>query len=60
MKDISGYEGRYAVTEDGRVWSYGNKKTHKAGLFRPVSLARVVSVRCDDMFTFSSHPDEVK
>lgn len=22
MKDIPGYEGRYAVTEDGRVWSY--------------------------------------
>ena len=22
MKDIPGYEGRYAVTKDGRVWSY--------------------------------------
>ncbi len=22
MKDISGFEGRYAVTEDGRVWSH--------------------------------------
>lgn len=22
VKDIPGYEGRYAVTEDGRVWSY--------------------------------------
>jgi len=22
MKDIPGYEGRYAVTRDGRVWSY--------------------------------------
>lgn len=22
MKDIPGFEGRYAVTEDGRVWSY--------------------------------------
>lgn len=22
MKDIAGYEGQYAVTEDGRVWSY--------------------------------------
>jgi hypothetical protein len=22
MKDIPGYEGRYAVTADGRVWSY--------------------------------------
>lgn len=23
IKDIEGYEGRYAVTDDGRVWSYG-------------------------------------
>jgi len=22
MKDIAGYEGRYAITDDGRVWSY--------------------------------------
>lgn len=22
MKDIPGYEGRYAVTEDGRIWTY--------------------------------------
>lgn len=22
LKDIDGYEGRYAVTDDGRVWSY--------------------------------------
>lgn len=22
MKDIEGYEGKYAVTDDGRVWSY--------------------------------------
>ena len=22
MKDVPGYEGRYAVTQDGRVWSY--------------------------------------
>lgn len=26
MKDIKGYEGLYAVTEDGRVWSYRRKK----------------------------------
>ena len=22
MKDIKGYEGKYAITEDGRVWNY--------------------------------------
>lgn len=25
MKDIKGFEGKYAVTEDGRVWSYPKK-----------------------------------
>ena len=26
MKDIKGYEGMYAVTEDGKVWSYKTNK----------------------------------
>ena len=26
MKDIEGYEGLYAVTEDGQVWSYRSQK----------------------------------
>lgn len=26
MKDIKGYEGKYAVTEDGWVWSYKRQK----------------------------------
>ena len=26
MRDIQGYEGLYAVTEDGRVWSYYSNK----------------------------------
>ena len=26
MKDIQGYEGLYAITEDGQVWSYKYKK----------------------------------
>lgn len=26
MKDIEGYEGRYAVTEDGQVWSHISHK----------------------------------
>lgn len=26
MKDITGYEGLYAVTSCGKVWSYGRKK----------------------------------
>lgn len=29
MKDIKGYEGLYAVTEDGNVWSYYRKRYMK-------------------------------
>lgn len=25
MKDIPGYEGKYAITEDGKIWSYRSK-----------------------------------
>lgn len=30
MKDIKGFEGLYAVTEDGRVWSYPKDRGRKA------------------------------
>lgn len=36
MKDVIGFEGRYAVTKDGRVWSYPSKakwKKHQRGHF---------------------------
>ena len=26
MKDIPGYEGKYAITEDGQVWSHSHNK----------------------------------
>lgn len=29
LRDIPGYEGKYAVTEDGQVWSYQSKKFMK-------------------------------
>ena len=32
MKDIKGYEGLYAVTSCGRVWSYKSKKFLKPGI----------------------------
>ena len=31
MKDIVGYEGRYAVTEDGRIWSYPKPCSSRKG-----------------------------
>lgn len=48
IKDIEGYEGRYAVTDDGRVWSYPKKtgnnkygrwlKVTTSGLYPKVGL----------------------
>ncbi|CCV12899.1 NUMOD4 domain-containing protein [Mesorhizobium sp. STM 4661] len=34
MVDIIGYEGRYAITNDGRVWSYPRQGT-KGGWLKP-------------------------
>jgi hypothetical protein len=34
MKDIVGYEGLYAVTEDGMVWAYPNR-IHKGKFLKP-------------------------
>ena len=34
MKDIKGYEGLYAITEDGRVWSYRKKRYLKPQMAR--------------------------
>lgn len=36
MKDIKGYEGMYAVTRDGRVWSYPKGK--HSGIWMTLSL----------------------
>ena len=33
MKNIKGYEGRYAVTEDGKVWSYPKPYGSKNGVW---------------------------
>ena len=34
MKDIKGYEGLYAITSCGKVWSYHSKKFLKAGSYK--------------------------
>lgn len=34
MKEIVGYEGLYAVTEDGQVWAYPNR-LHKGKFLKP-------------------------
>ena len=32
LKDIKGFEGLYAITEDGRVWSYSSNKWRKLAI----------------------------
>ena len=34
MKDIRDYEGLYAITEDGKVWSYRSKKFLKPEIMK--------------------------
>lgn len=38
MKDIIGYEGLYAVTKDGRVWSYPKPYSSKKGMWMKLQL----------------------
>lgn len=33
LKDIPGFEGRYAITKDGRVWSYPKGRNNKNGMW---------------------------
>lgn len=40
MKDIKGYEGRYAITADGNVWSYRSQKFLKNNVL-PSGYVRV-------------------
>ena len=41
MKDIPGYEHRYAITEDGRVWSYPKRCSSRNGKWlKPVINSR--------------------
>lgn len=54
MKDIRGYEGQYAVTDDGKVWSYKSKRflslhTERKGYIR-VSLSS-----CGEKKTYRVH-----
>ena len=38
MKDIAGYEGLYAITEDGRVWSYPKPRSSRNGKWLKLHL----------------------
>jgi len=38
MKDILGYEGLYAITRDGRIWSYPKQRSSKHGKWMKLQL----------------------
>ena len=40
LKDIPGYEGLYAVSKDGRVWSYPKRRNHKFGKWMQLQVER--------------------
>ena len=74
MKDIKNYEGLYAITEDGKVWSYRRKKflkpyVHKDGYamvglpHSPVYVHRLVAeayIPNPEGFTDVNHKDECR
>ena len=41
LKDIPGYEGLYAASKDGRVWSYPKPYSSKDGLWMKPSGAEI-------------------
>lgn len=54
MKDISGYEGLYAITEHGEVWSYKRKKFLSPGV-QPNGYLRVVLLKGHNRKNYSIH-----
>lgn len=54
MKDIKNYEGLYAITMTGRVWSYRRKKFLKPGVGRKGYL-QVVLCKNGEMKSFKLH-----
>ena len=45
MKDIPGYEGRYAITEDGKIWSYPKSSRNPDGMWLKVQKMKVTRRR---------------
>ena len=54
MKDIKDYEGLYAVTEDGRVWSYRRKK-YKSAYLDPDGYLRITLFKDGKAKTYLLH-----
>ena len=54
MKDIKGYEGLYAITEDGQVWSY-RRKIYLAQRYDKNGYKRITLRKDGDMKTHFIH-----
>lgn len=48
MKDIIGYEGLYAVTDDGKVWSYPKPCSSKNGMWLKLIANKSKRVKAQD------------
>jgi len=64
IKDVAGYEGRYAVTDDGRVWSYFSNKwlkpwTHKKGYIHVELQGKSFKVHRLVAMTFIQNDDDL-
>lgn len=44
IKDIEGYEGKYAITNLGRVWAYPNNANSKEGGFLTLNTSHYLSI----------------
>jgi hypothetical protein len=53
MKDIKGFEGRYAICEDGRIWSYPNRRNSFKGMWLKAYKSKTVNGRATPRFHWS-------
>lgn len=58
MKDIKGYKGLYAITKDGKVWSYGvnSRRKPQGGWMKPQPIGKgylIVMIKRDGKY---KHP----
>jgi hypothetical protein len=53
MKDIEGFESRYAITEEGNIWSYPNKRNKFKGMWLKPYKAKSTNNRKKPRYTLN-------
>jgi len=53
MKDIPGYEGRYAVTVDGKIWSYPKKCSSTNGKWLRLQKIKITKERVKPRYVWT-------